>query len=301
MSHNGSNFWFKDATTNVAHMHSIQISPQMLMIVVPDGRCWLVAYGSLEVSALPVTSVAAGGSSLATSAVEGAIVAGLARAGDAPANGPYTLLRYMRWLAGNYVFAGQTPGLLRRGAERFASLGRSDLADFAGRKAEEEEGHAHLAYRDLEALGLPAAEVIGLIRPPSAEAFAERFRTYVESDDPVALFGFSYCLERMAVARDAAFIRKVQAICPPGSRAIRFLRVHSNIGNDSDHVYEQLSFFESLNYSELASVTRAAFETAEMLAQQPQMDGVLTDEETYLRLRRAGIEVSQRRETDDAT
>jgi hypothetical protein len=96
----------------------------------------------------------------------------------------------------------------------------------------------------------------------------------------------------MAIGRDEAFVRNVQSICPAGSRAIRFLKVHSNIGSDSAHVHEQLSFFESLAGSELANVTRAAFETAEMLAQQPQLDRTLTDEETRLRLRRAGVVVS---------
>jgi pyrroloquinoline quinone (PQQ) biosynthesis protein C len=202
------------------------------------------------------------------------------------------LLRYIRWLAGNYVFAGQTPGLFRRGAERFDAAGRRDLAEFARQKAVEESGHAELAYRDLEALGLPAAKVVRLVAPPSAQAFAERFEANVESSEPIALFGFSYCLERMAVERDGAFIRKVEAVCPPGSRALRFLKVHSTIGSDSGHVHEQLSVFESFTNSELTTVTRAAYETAEMLAQQPLMDQTLSDEEISRRLRLAGVLVA---------
>ncbi len=273
-----------------AQTQCIRVSSQKLLIAMPDGRCWQMDVGSSEITTLAVTAMAAARSSLAASAVEGAIVAGLA--GDAPVTGPYTLLRYLRWLAGNYVFAGQTPGLFRRAAERFEASGRSDLAEFARKKAEEEEGHADLAFHDLKALGLPGMEAIRHIQPPSAQAFADRFRAYVESNDPITLFGFSYCLERMAIGRDDAFVRNVQLICPSESRAIRFLKVHSNIGSDSAHVHEQLSFFESLDGSELGSVTRAAFETAEMLAQQPQLDRTLTDEETRLRLRRAGVEVS---------
>jgi hypothetical protein len=248
--------------------------------------------GSPGVSALPVSAVAAERSTLAASAVEGAIAAGLAGTGHVPACRPYTLLRYVRWLVGNYVFAGQTPGLFRLGAERLAAAGRPDLAKFALQKAAEESGHAELAYRDLEALGLPAGEVVGLVGPSSANAFAERFRSYVESSEPVALFGFSYCLERMALERDRAFIRKVEAICPPGSRAVRFLKVHSNIGSDSGHVHEQLSVFESFSRAELATVVRAAYETAAMLARQPLMDQALSDAEIARRLRVAGIEVA---------
>jgi hypothetical protein len=270
---------------------TFQISPQTLLIAVPDGRCWLMGVGSSEVTALPFSAVAAERATLAASAVEGAIAAGLALAEDPPAAEPYTLLRYIRWLAGNYVFAGQTPGLFRRGAERFDAAGRRDLAEFARQKAAEESGHAELAYRDLEALGLPAAEVVRLVQPPSANAFADRFRTYVESGEPIALFGFSYCLERMAVERDRAFIQKVEAICPPGSRALRFLKVHSTIGSDCGHVHEQLSVFELFGGAELTEVARAAFETAEMLARQPRMDQALSDEEISRRFRLAGIKV----------
>jgi len=277
---------FKGTTMkDAAHTQCIQISAQTLLIAVPDGRCWLMAVGASEVTALPVSAVAAERSSLAASVVEGAICAGLTQTGCASTTRSYTLLRYIRWLAGNYVFAGQTPGLFRRAAERFDAFGRRDLAEFALQKATEETGHADLAYRDLEGLGLPAAEVVQLVQPPSATAFVDRFRAYVESSAPIAVFGFSYCLERMAVERDAAFIRKVEAICPPGSRAFRFLKVHSTIGSDSAHVDEQLSLFESFTDSELARVASAAYETAETLARQPLLDQALSDAEIGRRLR----------------
>jgi hypothetical protein len=265
------------------------MSPHTVLIAVPDGRCWLMAVGSADVTPLPVSAVAAERTTLAASSVEGAIAAGLAQTENTPTAGPYTLLRYIRWLVGNYVFAGQTPGLFRRGAERLDAAGRPDLGAFARQKAAEESGHAELAYRDLEALGLPAAEVVRLVAPPSAHAFAEQFKAYVESSEPIALFGFSYCLERMAVERDRAFIRKVETICPPGSRALRFLKVHSDIGSDSGHVHEQLSVFESFSRAELATVVRAAYETAAMLARQPLMDQALSDEEIDRRLGAARI------------
>jgi len=276
---------------DAALTQGVRISPEALLVAMPDGRSWLMNVGSSALTALPVSAVAAEHATLAASLVEGAINAGLAEAGPAPATGSLTLLRYIRWLAGNYVFAGQTPGLFRRAAERFEASGRRDLAEFALQKAAEESGHADLAYRDMESLGLPAAEVIALIQPPSATVFAHRFRDYVESATPIALFGFSYCLERMAVERDDAFIRAVEAICPPQVRACRFLKVHSNVGSDGGHVYEQLSFFEALTGEELALVTSAAYETAELLARQPLTDQALSDEEIERRLRSAGIEV----------
>jgi hypothetical protein len=267
----------------------IPIAPQTLLISTIDGRSWLLELRSSSLAALKVSAVAAERSTLAASAVEGAIGAGLMQSANSSSNPSFSLQRYIRWLVGNYVFAGQTPGLFRRAAERFAALERSDLAEFALQKAKEETGHAELAYRDLEALELPAADVIRLIEPPSARIFAARFRAYVEGSDPIALFGFSYCMERMAVERDDALIEKIRVVCPPEIRAFRFLKVHSSVGSDGAHVDEQLSFFESLTYTELKNVACAAFETGQLLARQPLMDEALSDAEIDRRLRAAGI------------
>jgi hypothetical protein len=274
---------------NAASAQCVHVSETMLLVAMPDGRSWLTDVGTSSITTLPVSAIAADRSSVAASLVEGAIAAGLAGTKQAQSTISYTLPRYIRWLVGNYIFAGQTPGLFRRGAERFEAAGRLDLATFARQKADEEQGHANLAYRDLEGLGLPAAEVIRLIQPPSAEIFADRFRSYIESTCPIALFGFSYCLERMAVGRDEAFIRKVEGVCPPKSRAYRFLKVHSGVGADSTHVDEQLSFFEALTATELAAVACAAYETAELLGNQPLMDEALSDEEMERRLLKQGF------------
>jgi hypothetical protein len=269
---------------NTDHTHSVQVSAQLFVIASPDHRCRMLNVASAEITALPFSKIAAECASFAATLIEGAVSAGLVETRQTTSAKSYTLPRYIRWLAGNYIFAGQTPDQFRRGAERFHAAGRLDLAKFAMIKAAEETGHAELAYRDLEALGLPAKEVIRLVQPPSANLFAERFRSHVESNNPITLFGFSYCLERMAVERDAAFIRKVEAILPPGSRATRFLKVHSNTGSDSGHVQEQLAMFNSLDDTELAVVVRAAYETAELLSRQPLMDAALSDEEICRRL-----------------
>src|SRR5208337_2034465 len=134
------------------HSLCVQLSARELLIAAPDGLSWLTCLDTSKITALPVSALAAERSSLAASAIEGAVIAGLAQTGETPTNVSCTLARYIRWLVGNYVFAGQTPGLFRRAAERFEASFRSDLAVFARKKAEEEDGHANLAYRDLEAL-----------------------------------------------------------------------------------------------------------------------------------------------------
>jgi hypothetical protein len=276
-----------------AFVHSIQITSSRLLTAMPDGRSWLVEFGSSRLTALPRSAIAVRKSSIAASFVEAAISAGLTQTGYAPSAGTRTsLLGYILWLAGNYIFASQTPGIVRRAADRFEELGRPDVAEFSRQKATEEDGHAELAYRDLEGLGLPAMETIRAVQPPSATVFVDRLRNYAESSTPITLFGFSYCLERVAVGRDDAFIRTIEAICPPGCRAFRFLKVHSNIGSDHAHVDEQLAFFDSLPASDLTLVVCAAYETAELLARQPLIDQALTDEEISRRLGEAGTDWS---------
>ena len=270
----------------------LQMTQDVHLIAAQDGRCWVMRPGASCLIALPVSAVAAHSSSFAASLLEGAIRAGLTERVDAAAP-PYTLLGYIRWLVGNYIFAGQTPGLFLLAAESFERSGRRDLADFARGKAREEDGHANLAYLDLEALGLPASQTIQALAPPSSKVFAERFRSYVESSEPIALFGFSYCLERMAAERDEAFIEKVMAVCPPGSHAFRFLKVHSAIGSDKAHVDEQLAFFERLSEGELAIVARAAHATGQLLARQAQIDAELSDDEIERRLLTARVEVKR--------
>jgi hypothetical protein len=270
---------------------SVQLSPARILTAMADGRSWMIEFNKQHFIPLPISPVAAARSSPAASLIEAAISAGLTQTGHIPVEKPRTSLpRYIRWLVGNCIFASQTPGIVRRAADRFEELGRSDLAEFSRQKAAEEDGHAELAYRDLQALGLPAIETIRAVQWPSATVFVDRLRNYAESSTPITLFGFSYCLERMAVGRDRDFIRAVEAVCPPDCRAFRFLKVHSNVGSDQAHVDEQLTFFEALTDSDFAPIVCAAYETAALLARQATMDEALTDDdEMDRRLAEVGI------------
>lgn len=287
-------------TDQGTHSDCIGLDERTLLVAAGDGRSWLLTLASGATTALPRSSVARRRASLAAGAIEGAIYAGLTHAGSAPAqpasddcasdacafyDSPrHVLLRYVKWLAGNALFAAQTPGLFREGAVRLAVQGRRDLAAFAQRKADEEDGHAALALADLTALGLQAEAVARALNPPSATAFAARFRELVRAADPIALFGFSYCMERMALERDAAFAASVAAALPPGCKAQRFLAVHSALGSDQAHVDEQLALFESCTAAERHAIVKTAFQTACMLGAQREMDRALTAQEIERRL-----------------
>ncbi len=270
-----------------------QLSPDKMLIAASDGRCWLsdLERGSNLVE-LPVPAPENGSTAMTHALLEGAIFVGLNPEGKPNQDTSYTLPRYIKWLVGNYLFAAQTPPTFRRAAHRYTKMGRDDLAQFAEKKAREETGHHHLAHRDLEALGLPADTVIELIQPPSAQAFVEYFNRCVDSDAPVSSFGFSYCLERLSLLRDAAFIEKAREVCPIGVDATHFLRVHSATGSDGDHVPEQIEFIAGLDAPDRQHVTHAAFETAVLLGRQRALDGDLTDDEICRRLEHAGVDLA---------
>lgn len=271
----------------------IALNEGTLLITSVDGRSWLTSIGTSTTVALPRSEVARKRASIAAAAIEGAIYAGLTDTDAQPQPQlqpfPRTLHRYVKWLAGNALFAAQTPALFREAAQRFEAMGRSDLAAVARTKAHEEDGHASLAIADLDALGLPGDVVTDVLRPPSAAAFTQRFRDHVHSDTPIALFGFSYCMERMAVARDTRYAQAVRALCPAHVNAYRFLDVHSAQGSDCAHVQAQLSLFESCTSEERRLIVRATFDTARLLARQHQIDAPLSSAEIERRLRARGL------------
>ena len=270
----------------------IEISPQRLLIALPDGRSWLTELSSSSVTPLPVSVTAARRSSLAAGVVEGAIVAGLTRTAPASTCEPCSLLRYIRWLVGNHAFAGQTPGLLRRAAERIRSIGATRPCRLLPQEGGRRRGPRASCVS--ESRGLRNAS--GASGPPHSTAERRCIR-----GPPSSLCGVKQpdCVVRITATAWSAWQSSAMTRSSEGrKRSVRrksalfeFLRVHSNVGSDSAHAEEQLSLFESLSYSELKTVACAAFETAELLARQQLLDQTLSEEEIGRRLQLAGITV----------
>src|SRR5262249_14980552 len=91
---------------DAAPAQGARISPEALLVAMSDGRSWLMNVGSSDLTALPVSAVAAEHATLAASLVEGAISAGLG--GAAPPGGARSppLLRYTRRPRGHHACAG---------------------------------------------------------------------------------------------------------------------------------------------------------------------------------------------------
>jgi len=181
------------------------------------------------------------------------------------ATGALSLLRYIHNLAGGYQTTHATPPTMRRVAERLAASGRHTAARYCLHVAEEESGHDRLALMDLAALGLPAREFVARLRPKASLALVELFTRLADSDAPIAVLGYAYALERMALFSTAESIAAIERVIPPGVKATRCLRVHSAVGSDAEHVAESIAFMATLPPKDSAATARATYETVGLL------------------------------------
>lgn len=165
-------------------------------------------------------------------------------------------------LIGQYHLTHPTPQLMRQAARRFKLQSRHQLAEWATEKALEETGHDRLALRDLQSLGYEAEALVRAFMPSSAKILVDYFVRSVENSDPIASVGYSYTLERVALAIQESHIQAIEAILPSGINATRCLRVHSSIGSDVEHVAETLDMIAKLTLAERNSIASACFETA---------------------------------------
>jgi hypothetical protein len=177
---------------------------------------------------------------------------------------PLTPIRWVYRLAGLYHLTHSTPTLLERAADRFTSIGRPALAEWARVRAREESHHDLLALRDLRDLGHDPDAVVRAVRPTTAIRMVEYFAHTVHAPDPLGCVGYAYTVERLAMTVREADIRAVEAILPPGARATRCLRVHSAIGSDGDHVADTLAVVAQLTDADQARIAEAAHETARL-------------------------------------
>jgi hypothetical protein len=181
-----------------------------------------------------------------------------------------SLLRYIHLLAGAYQTTHATPPTMRRAAERLAARGQHTAARHCLHVAEEESGHDTLALKDMAALGLPAREFVARLQPKSSLVLVELFTRFADSDAPIAVLGYAFALERMALFSTAESIAAVERLIPAGIKATRCLRVHSAIGSDAGHVAESIAFMPTLPPEDRAAIARASYETVNLQCTAPR-------------------------------
>lgn len=201
----------------------------------------------------------------------GALYAGFVQRSSAERNADGSvsapsLLRHIHSLAGSYQTTHATPPTMRRVAERLAARGQQSAVAHCLKVAEEETGHDALALLDLAALGLPAQEFVARLRPINALALVELFTRLADSEQPIAVLGYAYALERLALFSTEASVATIERLIPAGVTATRCLRVHSAVGStETKHVSESIAFMSTLPQQDRAAIVRATHQTSSLL------------------------------------
>jgi pyrroloquinoline quinone (PQQ) biosynthesis protein C len=167
---------------------------------------------------------------------------------------------------------------MQEAARRFAAEDHEQLAEWAEQKALEETGHDRLALLDIQSLGYQAEAVVKAFVPPSAKVLVDYFIRSVQTSDPIGAVGYSYTLERVALAVKEKHIQTIEAIIPSGINATRCLRVHSSIGSDVEHVEETIAMVARLTPAKRRKIAIACYETAILYFSSRENDYPSTDE-----------------------
>jgi hypothetical protein len=232
-----------------------------------------------------MTGVGAKGSTVGL--LDGAINLGFARIEKRFASPDPTRVGYIVALVGAYHTSVDTPRNLRRAAARFDELGRPEVAAYLEERAREETGHDRLALKDLRALGVPGERLVVNFIPEGIQPLCKRFDDLCVQDYPIGCIGYSYCLERIAALKQETDIEKVQALCPDGVDATRFLRSHSCLGSEVTHVEETIAFVASLPASDRIKVVQDTYQSALIMAEGYNHELLKSEAEMLQELRQA--------------
>jgi hypothetical protein len=247
----------------------VNVAGGLSIIARESGEVWFHtlsgAKEDLDPFATPMTGAGAAGSTVGL--LDGAINLGFAGIETRLARPDPTVAGYIVALVGAYHTSVDTPRNLRRAASRFEELGRPEVAAYLEERAREESGHDRLALKDLLALGVPAERLVTNFMPEGIKPLCKRFDDLCVQDYPIGCIGYSYCLERIAALKQKADVEKVQALCPDGVDATRFLRSHSALGSEATHVEDTIAFVASLPANDRSRVVQETYESALIMAE----------------------------------
>lgn len=234
-----------------------------------------------------VTAMTGPGSAGSTSGLlDGALNLGFAGIDQGHVPEP-SIAGYIVALAGAYHTSVHTPRILRRAAATFLDLGRPEVAAYLEERAREETGHDRLALKDLRALGVDGERLVTTFIPEGIRPLCDRFEALCRVSYPIGCIGYSYCLERIAALKQEADIARVRALCPEGVDATRFLRSHSSLGSEADHVAETIAFVASLPADDRIAIVQEAYLSASIMAKGYAHELAKSDTDMFDELERA--------------
>ena len=177
---------------------------------------------------------------------------------------PMTARRWAWHLASQWHCAHHSVALLDELIERYDATERPDLAEFAHRKLEEEQGHDQFPLADLRALGYDAEALIqALPPPPGVAAGLDYARDCVRREHPVDFLGYVYALERRVLRFSEDWFAALEAVLPPGVEAASGLRAHAS-EFDVEHVGEAISFFAGLSADDRTRIAIGCYRTTQI-------------------------------------
>jgi hypothetical protein len=247
----------------------VKVTGDISIVASESGEVWFHTPGGakekVDPFATPMTGMGAMGSTVGL--LDGAINLGFAGIEKRLARPDPTIAGYIFALVGAYHTSVHTPRNLRRAASRFNEVGRPEVAAYLEVRAREETGHDRLALKDLRALRVPGERLVANFIPEGIKSLCKRFDDLCAEDYPIGCIGYSYCLERIAALKEKTDIEKVQALCPDGVDATRFLRSHSSLGSEASHVDETIEFVASLPANDRIRVVQETYESALIMAE----------------------------------
>jgi hypothetical protein len=267
----------------------VNVTDDVSIIARESGEVWFHsrsgANEDINPFARPMTGAGAAGSTVRL--LDGAINLGFAGIEKRLARREPTLAAYIVALVGTYHTSVHTPRNLCGAASRFRELGRPEVAAYLEDRAREETGHDRLALKDLRALGVPAERLVANFIPEGIKPLCDRFDDLCAQDYPIGCIGYAYCLERISALKQKADVEKVQALCPDGVDATRFLRTHSGLGSEVTHVEEAITFVASLPANDRISVVQETYQSALIMAEGYNHELLKSDAEILEELQQA--------------
>jgi pyrroloquinoline quinone (PQQ) biosynthesis protein C len=279
-----------------SHSEWARVAPDKVVVASAD-RVWLYQPSSGNSSDLFAQPMSGAGSVATTQKLLDTSIVLAKRAVSSSRPPALSLMLWIWNLAAQYHLTHSVPQLMEEAAQRFATSGREALAQWAAQKAIEERGHDRLALLDIQSLGYDAKAVVQALVPPPAQVLFDYFTRSVQTPDPIACVGYSYTQERLALAIGDERIQAVETLLPPGTNATRFLRVHSGVGSDVEHVQESVEMVAGLTPEERTRVAIACYETA-LLYFSSSQKGYPSDEELQQILEPLALHPQPQEESD---
>jgi hypothetical protein len=235
----------------------------IVVIACETGEVWFLELedcGDLNPFSKAMTGKGSHGSTAGL--LSGAIALGFGEEEVHLSDGAVSLAKYVYNLVGTYHNARRTPGNYILAAKRLRKLDRPEIASYLETHALEETGHDRLIIKDLRALGLPAERIVTNLIPEGVKPLVRLFDLLSSSDYPIGCIGYSYCFEYTAAMKPKSQVDAIQALCPEGIDASRFLRTHSSLGSEVGHVEDLIDLIAGLPASDRIEIVKAAYETA---------------------------------------